>query len=510
VQGENSFTDENLKAINDYLSNPEGDESLKAQMRQTVGLSLWNANYFYNTTLGRGETTIADQGSMNGWMVFMMFLSYVMTYLCTFNGLKSTGKFVYVSCLSPYVILGIFLIRGAMLEGSGIGLRYLFIPTEEKFALVGQGSTWRTAAVQILFSSGVAYGPFLYYGTARGRGDGLVAPSFWIPLANSATSLYAAFTIFLFLGHVATVLGKKEEGFDEVAQSGPTLLFVAFPSMLNFFAGAQFFGVIFFTMAVFLGIDSVFGWVDYYTKMTRDLFPSFDEKFKHWQQVAGIMVFSFIWSLMFCMEGGIWSFNWYDDYCSSVQLLVCLFSQCIFIPYVFGIHKLSEMIHIRTGSRVPKFYVLVIKTFVPLFGFIMLHFGYTGEFSAEKYAKAQAQSLTDGHFWGLRLLIIIPGILFVIGIFYPHPDIVDIHVLIEEQYGIVLKDKETLPLWHYLTRNECDIEEKNPALIEYIRNNQESEAPWVEYKGGVAGSTDNQTNQVLPVDGKAADGATLN
>lgn len=372
---------------------------------------------------------------MNGWMVFMMFLSYFMVFLCTFNGLKSTGKFVYVSCLSPYVILAIFLIKGATLEGSGKGLEYLFIPNEEKFALVGLGATWRTAAVQILFSSGVAYGPFLYYGTARGRGDSLVQPSFWIPLANSATSLYAAFTIFLFLGHVATILDKVDE-FDEVAQSGPTLLFVAFPAMLNFFAGANFFGVVFFTMAIFLGIDSVFGWVDYYVKMGREFFPVLDEKLAHWAQVAGIMVISFIWSLMFCMEGGIHSFNWYDDYCSSVQLLVCLFAQCIFIPYIFGIHRLSELIFFRTGSRVPKFYVLVIRTFVPLFGFIMLHFGYTGEFSTDKYEAAIAQPMNDGIFWGLRMLIIIPGLMFVWGMFFPIKDCVDINELVRQQYGI--------------------------------------------------------------------------
>ena len=81
----------------------------------------------------------------------------------------------------------------------------MFVPTEEKFALVAQGKTWKTAASQILFSSGVAYGPFMYYGSARGKTDKLVGPSLWIPACNSATSIYASITIFLFLGHVAFI-----------------------------------------------------------------------------------------------------------------------------------------------------------------------------------------------------------------------------------------------------------------------------------------------------------------
>jgi len=70
---------------------------------------------------------------MNGHLVGMMVLSYVMTFLCTFNGLKSTGKFVWVSCLSPYIILGILLVKGATLNGSSKGLAFLFTPTASGF-----------------------------------------------------------------------------------------------------------------------------------------------------------------------------------------------------------------------------------------------------------------------------------------------------------------------------------------------------------------------------------------
>ena len=110
----------------------------------------------------------------------------------------------------------------------------------------------------------------MYYGSCRERGDKLVSISFWIPFANSATSIYAALTIFAFLGHVSET---KSLPIQDVAKSGPTLFFVAFPSLLALLPGANFWAVIFFIMAVCLGIDSVFGFFDYYIKIAEDAFP---------------------------------------------------------------------------------------------------------------------------------------------------------------------------------------------------------------------------------------------
>ena len=107
---------------------------------------------------------------------------------------------VWVTCTAPYFVLTVLLIKGLTLEGAGIGLKALFVP---EWSSLGNGAIWKDAAVQILFSSGVSFGPLMYYGTARKPDEKILAASFWIPMANSLTSLYAALSIFLFLGHVS-------------------------------------------------------------------------------------------------------------------------------------------------------------------------------------------------------------------------------------------------------------------------------------------------------------------
>jgi SNF family Na+-dependent transporter len=152
-----------------------------------------------------------ETGSLNGHLVFCLFLSYLILYFSSWKGVKSTGKMVWVTCTLPYVILTILFIKGLTLEGSDKGLKFLFIPD---WSQIGKIKIWQQAAIQILFSSGVAFGPIIYYGGARNRTDKILKASFYIPLANSATSLYAALTVFTFVGHVAHVLGVE---IDEVS-----------------------------------------------------------------------------------------------------------------------------------------------------------------------------------------------------------------------------------------------------------------------------------------------------
>lgn len=195
---------------------------------------------------------------MVGPLVGCLCLSYFVTYFSAWKGLKSTGKIAYVSCLLPYLILTILLIKGFTLEGCSLGLKYLFLPDWSKLEDI---NIWKSAALQILFSSGVSYGPLMYYGTARKQSDKLLVVSFMVPILNSLTSIYAALTIFSFLGHVSTMTGIP---IDELSQSGPDLLFVVFPALLGLLDGANFWAVVFFAMCVCLGVDSVFGFVDFY------------------------------------------------------------------------------------------------------------------------------------------------------------------------------------------------------------------------------------------------------
>lgn len=136
----------------------------------------------------------------------------------------------------------------------------------------------------------------MYYGAARKPNDRILKASFFIPLANSATSLFAAFTVFLFLGHVSYVTCLD---IDKISGQGMDLAFVAYPGLLGQLAGSNFWAILFFLMLVNLGVDSVFGMLDYCQQMTLDAFPIIQQKMRKEVFCIILSIFCFIWSLMF-------------------------------------------------------------------------------------------------------------------------------------------------------------------------------------------------------------------
>lgn len=217
---------------------------------------LWDRKFFHNEVLERSPD-IAWTGEIVPMMVLCLFLSYFIVYFCSWKGLKSTGIIVYVTAPLPYLLMTILLIKGLTLEGAGSGLKFLFVPDWKK---LGNITIWQDAVVQIMYSSGVSFGPLLYYGTARKPNDKIVGVSYYIPLINSGTSLYAALVIFSFLGHVSKKTGIPIE---DISEGGLDLAFIAYPGLLSMLKGSNFWSIVFFIMLTTVGVDSVFGMFDF-------------------------------------------------------------------------------------------------------------------------------------------------------------------------------------------------------------------------------------------------------
>jgi hypothetical protein len=176
---------------------------------------------------------------------------------------------------------------------------------------------------------------------------------------------------------------------------------------------------------------------------------------------------------MFVVEGGLWNFDLFDANAGHIQLLVVLFLQTIFIPWVVGMHKMSQIMYFRNGEYVPIFYILVIRIFVPIFSIIITIIAIVNEFGDTDGRKAKGWN--QGHIWGARLIWLLPLIIMVILMFVPLKGIKTFDELVAEQYGIKLDDSNLTQLQRIYAQ-KCEFTVIDQAVYNRLKHKGEPKA----------------------------------
>lgn len=281
-----------------FLTGPDGlnsseTEELSLEERKIQATTFFNKDFFSKEMLNVTES-IGEGGGLVPLIVAGLFISYILVYFSIWKGVESTGKIVYFTALLPYVMLIILLIRGLTLEGASTGLYYLFYPDWSKLANV---KVWRDGVNQVIFSSGIAFGPLVFYSSCRKEDEKILKSSFWLPLINSATSILAAMVLFTFLGHVSSTLGIE---IDDIEIEGIELAFVAYPAMLSMLPGSNIWAILFFIMLVIIGIDTIFATFDFVMSFLLSEYPIIGKKLRKETFALILVLINFACGLMFC------------------------------------------------------------------------------------------------------------------------------------------------------------------------------------------------------------------
>jgi len=316
---------------------------------------IWDYDYFYKEILQRTDS-ISDLGGFNSSVVIASIVSFIIVYLCTVNGLKTTGKVVYVSAPLPYILLFILLIRGLFLEGAWDGIKFLF---EIDWSKIWEFEVWYRAANQVLFQYAVAIGGLHALASFKEKTTSIIRPSIHIPIIIGLTGILCGFTVFAYMGHMANVAGISMR---ELPLQGPELVFVAYPAALTLMPGAPIWAILFFLMLYTLGVDSEFTFLETVGAYLED------EKIKFFGRTPKIQVARFVLVVAFFLLGiflytraGFYFVTLYDDYITIIPYALIATLECLIYGWISGTDEIKALIWEHVQEKYPPAFILCIK-----------------------------------------------------------------------------------------------------------------------------------------------------
>uniref|UniRef100_A0A2C9JJX4 Transporter n=1 Tax=Biomphalaria glabrata TaxID=6526 RepID=A0A2C9JJX4_BIOGL len=107
-----------------------------------IALTFPAKEYFERRVLGYGlGNDITNIGPMRIELILSLTVAWVIVIVCLAKGIRVSGKIVYLTATSPYLMLIILFLRGIRLPGAGKGIQYYILPnmsalSSAKFVLV--------------------------------------------------------------------------------------------------------------------------------------------------------------------------------------------------------------------------------------------------------------------------------------------------------------------------------------------------------------------------------------
>ena len=318
------------------------------------------AKLFFNETY-LGRIAGPNLGAIRWNIVAPLAFTWAAMYFCIFRGARMVGKIVWLTVPLPWLMLLILTIRGLTLEGSMQGLVYYLDPMWSELA---KPITWRYAFGQVFFSLSVAYGIMITYASFLHRKSDLNNNAAIVSIADFGTSFVAGLAVFATLGGMAFVTQQAGNAVpvERVAETGPSLAFVAFPYALAQLPYSAWFSLVFFFALITLGIDSAFS-------MTESILASIVDK-TGWRRsivLLALSVVGFLFSLVYVTEGG---FNWLgtiDGFVNGTWGITFMgLLECVVLGWLWRIGILRRHANSRSDWKLGKWWDYLIRLVIPV------------------------------------------------------------------------------------------------------------------------------------------------
>ncbi|XP_076824914.1 sodium- and chloride-dependent GABA transporter 1-like [Clavelina lepadiformis] len=326
--------------------------------------TMSSAEQFWNYEVLEISSGLEELGSLRLDLVLYLGLIWILGYLAIFKGIKWSAKVVYFTATVPIVLILVVVVRGATLEGASLGIYHYLTPN---VTLLKDTEVWVGAATQVLYSFCVATGSLTTLGSYNKYNQNFLKDILMIVLSNCLASFLCGFAVFSTLGSMAHA---QNQTMDEVAQSGPGLIFIVYPQALTFLPLPQFWNAIFFLTIFLMGFDSQLIYVEAFCALFLDYFRPLRTFHKYSRPIFlafGCLGF-YLSGLIFVTKGGVYVFEIFNTYgMAGWSLFFIAACECIAIGWVYGAHRHWDEINRMIGpSKIRPVIIFIWKYVGPI------------------------------------------------------------------------------------------------------------------------------------------------
>jgi len=309
------------------------------------GIKSPSDEYFHHAMLGVSDG-IEDLNSVRLELVGCLLLAWVIVYAALWKGIKSIGKFVYVTALFPYVILLILLVRAATLPGFVDGVIFYITPEWSKIFEI---RVWAEACTQIFFSIGVTWGVVITLSSYNQFSNNVYRDAVIVAVGNCVTSVFAGFVIFGIIGFMAW---EQNTSVSDVVTSGPGLAFIAYPAAVSKMPLPQLWSVLFFFMLLLLGFGTQISTTETVVTVLLDQFPKLRGENRKWTTlvVCGLL---FTFGLSMTTDAGIYIFQLWDFHAATYSAMILGALEIIVVAWIYGADNFIEDLRTMIGFYPP-------------------------------------------------------------------------------------------------------------------------------------------------------------
>ncbi len=327
-----------------------------------LGIINWlsNPGPVMGMVVGSAENAMDLGAGISIYILVAVIFVWVCNWLIVRKGI-SGGIEKMSTIFTPMlmILMVIFMINAIRLQGAAIGLEALFRPD---FTKILDPSIWVSAYAQVFFSTTLAVGVMIAYGSYLHEKADVVNSAFITVFANASFDLIAGILVFSTLGYLVNDMGVEFTSFG----TGAGVAFIAFPIAISTMSSnvviQGLLGFIFFFCLFIAGISSSISMLESFTTAALDKFNISRKKL-----VSIISIVGLCGSVCFASYAG---FNFIldivDAYVGNIVIAGLGLVEVILISYIYGTKELRQEANAFSDFKVGKWWEYLLRYFTPV------------------------------------------------------------------------------------------------------------------------------------------------